>query len=81
MRESSFLGAYFFVVVVGWVFGASFGAVLFVENKVLANFCFALSSGVTIGFLGFIYGWIKVFGIYGDTLGFYWTVYYFFLNS
>ncbi len=54
MRESSFLGAYFFVVVVGWVFGASFGAVLFVENKVLANFCFALSSGVTIGFLGFI---------------------------
>ena len=54
---TSFLGTF---VVVVWVFGGYL--VCFVpENRVFANFCLALSSGVTIGFLGFISaGAIKV---------------------
>jgi uncharacterized membrane protein len=81
ISESSFLGAYFFVTILVGVLGASFEGGLFPENSVLANFCLALSSGVIIAFLGFISGWIKVFGFSGEILGFVSGIdYYFFLN-
>ena len=65
----------------------AFGGYLFCfgpENKVLANFCFALSYGVTIGFFGFISaGETKVgFAISTSTLGFgSRKSYYFFLTK